>query len=63
MSPLVDSVSVNENVFGHTPGGLIDPLDELASAGGTLEIQSSGVVEGVGGGQYQREVALAAETG
>ena len=38
-------VSVNENVFGHASGGLIDPLEELASVGGTLEIKSFWVVD------------------
>ena len=56
-------VSVNKNVFGHTSGGLIDQLEELACAGGTLEIRSFWVIDRVGSGQYQREVTLTAETG
>ena len=34
-------------------GGLIDPLEELAAVGGTLEIESIGVINRVGGSQYQ----------
>ena len=41
---LMNSVSVNENVFGHAPGGLINPLEKLPSVGGALEIKSLWVV-------------------
>ena len=33
-------VSVNENVFGQASWELIDPLEELARVGGTLEIEA-----------------------
>ena len=46
-------VFVNENVFAQAFRGLIDPLEELAAAGGTLEIKSFRVIARVGGGQYQ----------
>ena len=48
-----DSVFVDENVLGQASGGLIDPLEELAAVGGTLEIESIGVIDRVGGSQYQ----------
>ena len=38
-------VSVNKNVLGLAPWGLIDPLKELACTGGTLEIKSLWVFE------------------
>ena len=38
-------VSINENVFGQASGGLIDPLEELATVGWTLEIKSLWVID------------------
>ena len=37
-------------------------MEELATAGGALEIKSFWVIDRVGSGQYQREVTLTAET-
>ena len=44
------TLSVNENVFSHTPGGFIDPLEESTGSLGTLEVESIRVIDRVGGG-------------
>ena len=54
--------SLDQYSFSQTTGWLINPLEEITDAFGALEIETVGVVGGVGGRQDQGLVALTSET-